>query len=125
MLEGSSAVDESMLTGESRLVLKSAGSPVTGGTINYEGPVTVRATATGGESTLAGIARLVAQAQSREAPIQRLADSVAGRCGECCCRRPFDAMRKIEFILLSFGLITLHSTLDIVPPAAIDHSVLL
>jgi magnesium-transporting ATPase (P-type) len=52
--EGSCAVDESMLTGESRLVAKAPGSSVTGGTVNYEGPVTVRATSTGQASTLAG-----------------------------------------------------------------------
>ena len=46
--------------------------------MNYEGPITVRATSTGGDSTLAGIGRLVAAAQAREAPIQRLADSVSG-----------------------------------------------
>jgi magnesium-transporting ATPase (P-type) len=54
ILEGSCAADESMLTGESRLVAKAPGSSVTGGTVNYEGPVTVRATSTGQESTLAG-----------------------------------------------------------------------
>lgn len=52
---------------------------MTAGTVNYEGAVTVRATSTGADSTLAGIAGLVAEAQGREAPVQRLADSVAGR----------------------------------------------
>ena len=52
---------------------------VTAGTVNYEGPVTVRAGSTGADATLAGIGRLVAEAQSREAPIQRLADAVAGK----------------------------------------------
>ena len=51
---------------------------VTAGTVNYEGPITIRATSTGGDSTVAGIGRLVAAAQAREAPIQRLADSVSG-----------------------------------------------
>ena len=141
VLEGRAAVDESMLTGESVLVAKAPGSRVAGGTVVYEGPLTVRATATGADSTLAGercvalrcaggaagqgrflgcaprclsankrpahqikrtkqrtrshnnlmplpppltqqtkgIGRLVAEAQSREAPVQRLADAVAGR----------------------------------------------
>lgn len=51
---------------------------MTAGTVNYEGPVIVRASNTGSESTIAGIGRLVASAQAREAPIQRLADSVSG-----------------------------------------------
>lgn len=56
------------------------GSVVTAGTINYEGPVDVRATATGSESVLAGIGKMVVEAQSREAPVARLADGIAGRC---------------------------------------------
>lgn len=47
--------------------------------MNYEGSLTVRATSTGADSALSGIAALVAEAQGREAPVQRLADSVAGR----------------------------------------------
>ena len=68
-----------MLTGEARLVAVSAGSSVTGGTLVYEAPLTLRASSTGSASALAGIGRLVADAQSREAPVQRLADVVAGR----------------------------------------------
>ena len=52
---------------------------VTAGTVNYEGPISIRATSTGAQSTLAGIGRLVAEAQAREAPVQRLADAVAGK----------------------------------------------
>ncbi len=52
---------------------------VTAGTVNYEGPITIKATSTGTDSTLAGIGRLVADAQAREAPVQRLADAVAGK----------------------------------------------
>lgn len=52
---------------------------VTAGTVNYEGALTVRATSTSADSTLAGIAGMVAAAQGQEAPVQRLADSVAGR----------------------------------------------
>eukprot|EP00891_Asterochloris_glomerata_P000481 jgi/Astpho2/481/Aster-03526 len=79
VLQGTCSVDESMLTGESVLVAKQAGAQVTAGTVNYEGPITVKATSTGADSTLAGIGRLVADAQGREAPVQRLADSVAGK----------------------------------------------
>ncbi|PRW05833.1 copper-transporting ATPase chloroplastic [Chlorella sorokiniana] len=79
VLSGTASVDESMLTGESRLVPVDEGSPLTGGTLAYEAPLTLRATSTGPASTLAGIGRLVADAQSREAPVQRLADVVAGK----------------------------------------------
>eukprot|EP00879_Flechtneria_rotunda_P002497 GHRR01002695.1.p1 GENE.GHRR01002695.1~~GHRR01002695.1.p1 ORF type:complete len:816 (+),score=310.19 GHRR01002695.1:1560-4007(+) len=79
VLEGAAAVDESMLTGESVLVPKRQGATVAGGCVVYEGPLTIKATATGAESTLAGIGRLVAAAQSREAPVQRVADAVAGK----------------------------------------------
>ena len=51
---------------------------MTAGTVNHEGPINVRASSTGTESTVAGIGRLVSAAQAREAPIQRLADSVSG-----------------------------------------------
>ncbi|KAG2433172.1 hypothetical protein HYH02_012715 [Chlamydomonas schloesseri] len=79
VLEGEAAADESLLSGESALVPKGPGSRLTGGTVAYEGALTMRATATGAASTVAGIARLVSDAQAREAPVQRLADAVAGR----------------------------------------------
>lgn len=75
---GTSSVDESMLTGESLPVEKRAGEPVIGATINQTGMLRVRATKVGGETMLAGIIRLVEQAQGSKAPIQRLADTVAG-----------------------------------------------
>lgn len=78
ILSGTASIDESMMTGESKLVAVQQGDTVTGGTIVYEAPLTIKATATGSSSTLAGIGRLVADAQSREAPVQRLADKVAG-----------------------------------------------
>ena len=52
---------------------------VTAGTVLFEAPITMRATSTGAGSTLSGIGRLVAAAQAREAPVQRLADTIAGR----------------------------------------------
>ncbi|MEE9524284.1 MAG: heavy metal translocating P-type ATPase, partial [Thermodesulfovibrionales bacterium] len=75
--DGYSAVDESMLTGESMPVDKSSGDEVFGGTINKSGSFKLRATKIGKDSTLAQIIRLVEEAQGSKAPIQRLADKVA------------------------------------------------
>jgi P-type Cu+ transporter len=77
VLEGASAVDESMVTGESMFVPKSAGSTVIGGTLNGTGGVVIRAERVGSDTLLASIVRLVAQAQRSRAPIQRLADRVS------------------------------------------------
>ncbi|KAK9846485.1 hypothetical protein WJX81_005091 [Elliptochloris bilobata] len=79
VVAGRGSCDEAMLTGESALVPKAPGAQVTAGTVVYEAPLSLRATTTGAGSTLAGIARLVTAAQAREAPVQRLADAVAGR----------------------------------------------
>ncbi len=78
VLEGYSAVDESMLTGESLPVEKKAGDEVIGGTMNKTGAFRFRATKVGRETALAQIIRLVEDAQASKAPIQRLADWVAG-----------------------------------------------
>jgi Cu+-exporting ATPase len=76
--DGSSSADESMLTGESLPVPKSAGARVFAGTLNLDGMLTCDATGVGNSTLLAGIVRLVAEAQGSKAPIQRLADQVAG-----------------------------------------------
>ena len=78
LLEGSSAIDESMISGESIPVEKSAGSPVIGATINSTGSFVMRAERVGPETLLARIVQMVGQAQRSRAPIQRLADRVAG-----------------------------------------------
>jgi cation-transporting ATPase V len=75
---GASAVDESMLTGESVPVEKAVGDAVTGATVNTSGVLTVRATRVGAETALAQIVRLVEDAQASKGHIQRLADRVAG-----------------------------------------------
>jgi Cu+-exporting ATPase len=78
VLEGYSAVDESMITGESLPVEKREGDTVIGGTINKTGAFRFRATQVGRETALAQIIKLVEDAQATRAPIQKLADSVAG-----------------------------------------------
>lgn len=78
VIDGSSAVDESMVTGESVPVTKQAGDTVIGATVNSTGVFTMRATRVGADTALAQIIRLVQEAQSSKAPIQRLADAVSG-----------------------------------------------
>jgi heavy metal translocating P-type ATPase len=78
VLSGGSAVDESMLTGESVPVDKTAGDAVTGATLNAFGVFTMRATAVGADTALAQVVRLVEEAQNSKAPVQRIADRIAG-----------------------------------------------
>lgn len=77
VIEGASAVDTSLVTGESVPVEVGPDSPVTGATINTSGRLLVRATRVGSETTLAQMARLVSQAQTGKAPIARLADRIS------------------------------------------------
>lgn len=77
VLEGSSAVDASLVTGESVPVEVGPNSPVTGATINTSGRLLVRATRVGADTTLARMGRLVSQAQTAKAPIARLADRIS------------------------------------------------
>jgi len=78
VLEGTTGVNESLLTGESLPVEKQPGSEVIGGTINGTGAIRYRATRVGEDTTLAEIIRVVEAAQGSKAPLQRLADQVAG-----------------------------------------------
>ncbi|HJV09230.1 MAG TPA: heavy metal translocating P-type ATPase, partial [Acidimicrobiales bacterium] len=78
VVEGESAVDESMLTGESVPVDKRTGDRVAGATLNTQGVLTVRATAVGADTALSQIVRLVEEAQGTKAPVQRLADRISG-----------------------------------------------
>ncbi|MCW5313788.1 heavy metal translocating P-type ATPase [Nostoc sp. KVJ3] len=75
---GQTTVDESMLTGEAVPVIKQPGDMVTAGTINQSGAIAIQTTRTGSDTTLAQIVTLVEAAQTRKAPVQKLADTVAG-----------------------------------------------
>ena len=78
IVTGRTTIDESMLTGEALPVAKEAGDAVTGGTLNQSGTIVMEATRTGEDTILARIVALVEEAQTRKAPVQQLADTVAG-----------------------------------------------
>jgi Cu+-exporting ATPase len=77
VVEGSSDIDESMITGETRMIFKKCGSKVIGGTMNGPGRLVIEAQGLGEESTLSKMIRMVEDAQAEKAPIQRLVDEVS------------------------------------------------
>jgi heavy metal translocating P-type ATPase len=78
VVEGSSSIDESMITGEPLPVYKQSGDEATAGTVNGNGSITIKAKRVGQNTTLSQIIRIVESAQNQKAPIQRLADRVSG-----------------------------------------------
>ena len=78
VVDGSSKVDESMLTGESQMISKRSGDAVIGGTMNSTGSFIYRATAVGADTVLSRMVSLVEKAQGSKAPVQRLADTISG-----------------------------------------------
>ena len=78
VIKGATSIDESMLTGESMPVTKKIGDDVFGATINQSGSIRIKATKVGQDTILAQIVKMVAEAQTKKAPIQKLADQVSG-----------------------------------------------
>ena len=123
VLEGSSAVDESMVTGESMPAAKQPGDKVIGGTVNGTGALVMRADRIGAETMLARIVAMVAEAQRSRAPIQRMADTVSGYFVPAVV-----AVAVIAFVVwalvgpapaMSYGLIAAVSVLMIACPCAL------
>ncbi len=79
LIDGQSAIDEAMITGESLPVAKLAGDKVIGGCLNGNGSFTMRVTAVGGDTVLSGIVKLVDHAQGSKLPVQKLADRISAR----------------------------------------------
>jgi P-type Cu+ transporter len=123
VLSGSTALDESMVTGESMPVLKAAGDRLIGGTMNGTGALVMRADHVGADTVLARIVALVADAQRSRAPIQRLADQVAGWFVPAVCLVALAAF--VGWAIwgpspsLAYGLIAAVSVLIIACPCAL------
>ncbi|MBI0435920.1 MULTISPECIES: heavy metal translocating P-type ATPase [Acetobacterales] len=123
VLEGSGAVDESLVTGESLPVEKAPGSKVIGGTVNGTGALVMRADKVGSDTMLSRIVAMVAEAQRSRAPIQRMADTVSGYFVPAVI-----AVAALAFVAwafwgpspaLSYGLIAAVSVLIIACPCAL------
>ena len=123
VLEGQSAVDESMVTGESMPAAKQAGDTLIGGTVNGTGSLVMRADRIGADTMLSRIVAMVAEAQRSRAPIQRMADTVSGYFVPAVL-----AIALVSFALwalwgpapaLSYGLIAAVSVLIIACPCAL------
>lgn len=110
---GKTTVDESMLTGESMPILKQIGDEISAGTINQTGVILIEATRTGSDTILAQIVQLVETAQTRKAPIQKLADIVAGYFTYCVM-----SLAGLTFIFW-YGLGT-RILPDVIPLAGIE-----
>lgn len=117
--EGSSTVDESMLTGESIPVEKNPGDEVIGATINKTGAFKFEATKVGGQTALAQIIRLVEEAQGSKAPIQRLADKIAGIFVPAVIVIGLATFAIWYFIGLTYALLNFVSVLIIACPCAL------
>ena len=124
VLDGTSAVDESMLTGEPLPVTKAAGDPVIGATVNTTGSFRLEATKVGADTVLQQIVRLVQEAQGSKAPIQKLADTVSGYFAPAVL-----CLAVLTFVVwfdlappesrLTFALLTFVSVLIIACPCAL------